>query len=388
MSKTIDQEVIYSYREPKGYVCPRCRLLFQIPDGFAGNGVTCPGCNTLSTIPRLSDNVASLNSYRDKTKPEVAMSRGGVEFKTKEQLEIERLNREHEGKKADSGLIKLIAGVIILITGALMYFLFSGNSKAPIQPKNQLDALVASQIKKSKEHGAQKTTADINFNPDRPEDFEKLENFLKSVFEAKEIKDLLPLVNMSNGQQTAINRFEKFYPDGKVHLGEFSRLHAAKIAQDWNSVLLCDIRMKDQSRQLVAVYIDGENDFKIDWEEMVGYSDMSLPEFLEKKPTEPVLVRVLVNLSDYYNGGFGDDGKYCSAYLAFRGQESGLFGYLVRGDGDEQKLFNFGVRTKGIKATLLISYPKVTEPGFEYRMDNQVRIDSVVNTTWYSRKAD
>lgn len=103
-----------------------------------------------------------------------------------------------------------------------------------------------------------------------------------------------------------------------------------------------------------AVYylLKTKNGYKIDWESSTGYNKISAAEFIATKLIEPVRVRVLAQLTDYYNYEFGraqdemysvalvdnDQFRYGHGYVSkttesgkkiFKALKNGAFHYMV-----------------------------------------------------------
>ena len=90
-----------------------------------------------------------------------------------------------------------------------------------------------------------------------------------------------------------------------------------------------DVVLQDHSLRPVAVE-EKDGVFRVDWDSWVGYSEMPWEEFLEKKPTDPKLFRVLCTEVDYYNFSFGDDRKWRSFRLLSPDNEHVLYGYVPK----------------------------------------------------------
>ena len=62
----------------------------------------------------------------------------------------------------------------------------------------------------------------------------------------------------------------------------------------------------------VAFRRDAQGQVRLDWESLVGHSEVAWPEFREKRVTEPRLFRGYVIQDDYFNFEFADEKKYLS----------------------------------------------------------------------------
>lgn len=68
----------------------------------------------------------------------------------------------------------------------------------------------------------------------------------------------------------------------------------------------------------------------IDWESFVGYGETTFAELNRLRPTEPVLIRALVELDDYYNFEFNDANKLISLKLSSPDGSSFVNAYCER----------------------------------------------------------
>ncbi len=82
-------------------------------------------------------------------------------------------------------------------------------------------------------------------------------------------------------------------------------------------------------RFLAMVDLSGSEP-KLNWEAMVGYSEMPLEEFCETKPHSFVTMRLLVRPDDYYNYTYQNAAKYACFSLSEKDQALARHGYVER----------------------------------------------------------
>jgi hypothetical protein len=80
----------------------------------------------------------------------------------------------------------------------------------------------------------------------------------------------------------------------------------------------------------IALRQDQMGHLVIDWESLVGYSEISFKRLTETKATTPKLIRAYVKLDDYYNYEFSDAKKYLSLKLTSSDSEDSLNAYCER----------------------------------------------------------
>jgi hypothetical protein len=80
----------------------------------------------------------------------------------------------------------------------------------------------------------------------------------------------------------------------------------------------------------IALRQDQMGHLVIDWESLVGYSEISFKRLIETKATTPKLIRAYVKMDDYYNYEFSDAKKYLSLKLTSSDSEDSLNAYCER----------------------------------------------------------
>jgi len=111
----------------------------------------------------------------------------------------------------------------------------------------------------------------------------------------------------------------------------------------------------------IALRQDPNGQWVVDWESLVGYSEISFKSLAETKTTSPKLIRAYVKLDDYYNDEFSDANKYLSLKLTSPDNENFLNAYCER----ESTIGNWILADLGTEAnsslvkgyTLWVSYP-------------------------------
>jgi len=98
-----------------------------------------------------------------------------------------------------------------------------------------------------------------------------------------------------------------------------------------NRDLLAGVVEVDDFQRIVLAMQRTPDGPKIDWESYTGQGEMTWEEFLARRPTTPVLMRVSLQPDDYYNRDFPDSGTHACFRLSSRGETHLLYGYAPRG---------------------------------------------------------
>ena len=117
-------------------------------------------------------------------------------------------------------------------------------------------------------------------------------------------------------------------------------------------------------------------DFLIDWESMVGYSEMSCENLVKTQPTSPQLFRFYAIPFNFYNFDFSDRNEWQCFKLYNHTSMDSLYGYVKRDSDSGQRMIQAARTRSPITAIARISYPD------NPRGKRLVRIDEFLQETW------
>lgn len=126
----------------------------------------------------------------------------------------------------------------------------------------------------------------------------------------------------------------------------------------------------------LALRNTGENEFKIDWESMVGYGDIGWDEISHSRPEEPVQFRCYAALDDYYNFAFYDSDRWQCVRLFNQRTLDTIYGYIEKGGSLETRLQRALANRNPAALFLRVSVPH----GMAGK--RQVTIDEIIQDTW------
>ncbi len=137
----------------------------------------------------------------------------------------------------------------------------------------------------------------------------------------------------------------------------------------------------DKRRMLVAKSASGQ--YHIDWASFVLYGEMDWNTLMEKKPENPVLMRVLVTSDSYFANEFSDRNRYGCLKLTDPSQSSAppIYAYFTSSSTLGRSL-NFVMRSsldQAVPMTLTLKYPGNSKG------NNQVLINEMVTQGWVTR---
>ncbi len=124
--------------------------------------------------------------------------------------------------------------------------------------------------------------------------------------------------------------------------------------------------------------------FKLDWESLVGYCDMSWAALQQERPKTPQIFRVILNQDAHWNKDFTDSTQWRCYRLTDRKGDDYLFGYAKLDSAVNDKILqaSLGDKDKTLACVLQLAYPEnSTNP-------KQVEIVNFIETGWAYRPDD
>jgi hypothetical protein len=170
-----------------------------------------------------------------------------------------------------------------------------------------------------------------------------------------------------------LSRMQKLYGDSYYPPGFRNFVWNRPMTRDgnWAELLLEDKEF--QIRPIALVLEDAE--WRVDWESWVGWSEITMDELKETKPTESVLMRVTTAPIDYYNFSFSDELAWSSYRLSDADRAETVYGYVPSlGELDLQLKPN--PDETNLRFTLRVKFPEGPQS------NNQLIIEEIVAKGW------
>lgn len=131
--------------------------------------------------------------------------------------------------------------------------------------------------------------------------------------------------------------------------------------------------------------------WKVEWRGFSGIADLSVEEFVEKKPASPTLVMVVAQRSDYYNGSYTDSNAWFCLRLNDRSDAHPFYAYVPRAKADLMTVMNAlppapRPAAKGkadlVKASRLMAL-RLHFNDSESASHGQAEVTSIAGESWY-----
>ena len=413
--------------------CPYCEYAIRVSELPKNNKIRCPGCKkTIDDVQsRLIPLASAINSLPDKKtdKPEIIvenliqentvdkneltqkqdLSLEGSKsnnsepenfenFKSTEDLEYDEefvkkqaelaqefaisqskiLNWEENADEVSSGKRsnRIIFTLIALIVTSLVVFIsFKGITKNNAAMKG-IEIFFESKTPEKENSSIPKTKTfdDLLKQMESLGLHELVSASLEEFLNSDDIEAKIKLSRSSERVIPLMRKYYQNYDDGPI---AFRRISSAgeKGTGIIDGFYLIKVSFPDFS--ILPVILAFENDrIVVDWESFVGYSEITLSEFISKKPRNSTLMRLNATSDNYFNYQFQEDIYRC-LYLRNPEDTEAVYGYIERGGRADDQLSRIIESGQSIRfLTLKIQYPK------KLGGKNQVIIDEIVTSGW------
>ncbi len=201
------------------------------------------------------------------------------------------------------------------------------------------------------------------------------QDVVRKFLTAETIDELKPLVRNPDVAMPRIRRWyaeNKWTPPGAKEIGCGGRISLK------GKMTSMSVRLGDYSVKQIALERTPDG-YKVDWESWVAWSSMPWNELFEKRPTEPVEVRVRCARDYYYNRLFSDDKKWQAVRLENPDSEKTIYGYIDRGSPLMTRLLGSLRGRSSVMVTVAIRYPE------DSVANNQVYVSEYLHSGWVSR---
>ncbi|MEN8847533.1 MAG: hypothetical protein ABF377_05595 [Akkermansiaceae bacterium] len=394
------------------FQCPACFGLFRVTREEANAQGSCPSCDARLLIPSLDEIKEILQREKTSFKqgpseiesaPEPARvereessayaqaeivntSEDSAPSRKKKKIFIgsqpEELDwEEGQEQKSEEGIPWFLIGSVVLflvlIVGVGAHFvrntaLSRGDGTATNLP---FDEEVAERKLESADADAEDDIAVKMIEKFERFDLEKVLAAVEGFMEADTVAER---AGYSRFPKPVLSLMEEYYGGTSFEAEGFRKFDQLQISYRDN-LLSSFVQTRDFSWVPIVVEKNGD-DYRVDWESWVGYSEMTIGELIEKKPTDPVKVRAVILRQSYFNYGFSDDKKWSSFRLSLHDEDRSLWAYIDRSDELSDRLDLMLKDGREVPAVFLIKYPK------NARADDQVIIVEMVSTGWVEKR--
>lgn len=210
--------------------------------------------------------------------------------------------------------------------------------------------------------------------PDQPREpgfLDVAEPMAGAFLNATTVEQWLPLVRNPGEVES---KMRAMYPGGVLQPPGMLAFNTLEQVQTKGAIHAVVVRTADYFEREIA-FLETPDGWRIDWESWACWSEMPWRDFMEQRPTRPVLFRVKLEMLDYYNKEFMDDRMWQSYLLMPASGEPVLYGYAERGTPLNSRLAPPS-DMKTLLLTVRLRFPE------QPQSNDQVIIDSIVAEGW------
>ena len=168
-------------------------------------------------------------------------------------------------------------------------------------------------------------------------------------------------------------------PEGAVDL-----LYAPPVEKGDQIAMLFFLNRQERIQGLVVV--DCKDGILVDWPSLTGQGEMTIEEFLKKRPTQPTLLRVAAKRDDYYNFAYQESTKWICLRLTEFPEDHVFYGYTPVGQAAAEQLSRLP-KHDPLSTDPLFPKPQPLTIKAAFRegeqSPNQVEISEVLGNGWY-----
>lgn len=160
-----------------------------------------------------------------------------------------------------------------------------------------------------------------------PAEAEQMRGLVARFAGAQSAEDVLPLVRDAERNAPSVKKWFAAHPGALAPGGGFARIASRRVALGTN---LCQVAVSGRDEPLLLA--ETKDGWRVEWRAFAGEGDLSVAEFLEKHPAEPVLILAVVQRSTYYNEPYASSNIWQSLHLTGKKGDQGFYAYAPRND--------------------------------------------------------
>ena len=139
--------------------------------------------------------------------------------------------------------------------------------------------------------------------------------------------------------------------------------------------IICNTTSANGQLEL-AMRLEPNGDYLLDWESYVGASDMALTDFKKLKPSVSTLFRVYAIEDDYFNFEFSDSSRFICLKLLSSDNTETLYAYCDKDSGAAKELKKILIKVSSVPLTLMLTFPE------NAKSNNCVHLREIVANRW------
>lgn len=303
----------------KGFVCPKCRLLFSVESGMIGEKVTCKSCAVILQIPSPDDGVMALQPNTRTELGESIPGQSSDRFRDNWLEAIpEELSAEYAGKLPWHMIVP--AGVVGLCCVVYLFMLFSSTESRPAE-LNEERFVPAAKVEGKVEINKQEALL-----------------FYEKLAAVKDVTELHKMVIPWDNMEADMRRH---YSESSLTFPAVEEIAGITPVEGHLNYKLVAGRVADGSIVNVILSKNSSGELLLDWKLHVGYCSAPWGDLAIHSVNKAQTVRAFSRKVEYYNYGFSSD-EWQSYELTHPKFTESYIGYARRGSLQAMQLSPLG----------------------------------------------
>ena len=367
--------------------CPVCQFVFRVPKGEGVEGVICPACRYLLSMPDLKNQSApNLGAVKSQGGRRVAV----------EQMPSPRVAREKKSQKrggekslsweeqkapvASVGEVDSKKWIVLsclfalcFVGGGVWLFLGGGNNDEVAPTPISKESVKVAEVQKVEPKTEIKAKSVDHSKVFEGEVLEEAKEVVRAFLLADQLSDFEGLVR---NPEVVVPKMKKWYASHPLKAFKKEEVNILRTIPSKGPRAIMRVRLGDYSIKEIAIE-KVEDKILVDWESWVGWGEMNWEDLFKIRPTKPVELRVIASRSNYYNREFNDDEKWVAVKLEYPNADRVIYAYIDTHQASKfLPLFRDLRSGQQLHVILKVRYPESS------KADDQVIITEYVRNGW------
>ena len=160
-----------------------------------------------------------------------------------------------------------------------------------------------------------------------PGRLEEIKSLVGRFMAAGTPEEVLLLIREPGKFETSVREWCVAHPAGLPPRGTLLRIVARKVG----TTRLAEAAIhRENAPNRNFLVVETPEGWRLDWRTFTGMGELSLPQFIAKKPSDPTLLMSVARASDYYNGTYSDPAAWQCLHITDDTGQHSLYAYVAR----------------------------------------------------------
>ena len=212
---------------------------------------------------------------------------------------------------------------------------------------------------------------------DAARDYDEMETILRGFLSAKTVEERLKYVRHPDRVKPLMLDHHRRFPIQSYRYKEVSEYTTIPLKK--RPFVALSVRIAE-GKNFPILLEDVEKGYLVDWESFVSYQPIAFEDYLKKRPTIPIDLRVYGSFDDFYAYEFLEEDGYLCVRMTAKHTDQVIFGYVKEGTTTASEMKKHLEAPPGRSKT----QPFILRVRFlpESKAPRSVVIDKIVSTFW------